>query len=646
MAAAVTAGAVRRRPALLVAAMLLLGGVMVGFGPTLGVARSYDGSTVGIAAGAVWVVLLPGITAVLISGWKPILGLAVSAGAGMLVLARVVADVSLWTGINTAFRPELFYELSDGALPFRAGPGVAMVVGGDVVMLAAGVMAARLLTANLSLQTESNFLIGRSEDEGPPGSRPERNTWVILAGFLGILGLLIVSLSLPYRGGYLAARYLPAELDLLGLTAALIAAAVATIAVLACAVLPRQMSSALLGGVAIAAAMPLLTAIAARLSSAPVQLNPIIWVGLSAAIVLAAAALFSRVRLIQQDERDLSSTAVRTRNIVGAALSVATGVAGLVSWLLPQLRFNGGAVPTISSGLGISAPQSSPFLYAAIPPLVGGVLWLIPAVARAGRAVSAVGWLGLVLAVGQSLDVLGQLITSASVPNAGFALPTWSAGPGMWWGASAIVLGVATLVLSVTSSRQAADASPLVEDEMSFSRARSIGVVVASVMTVFVVIALALPVYRTEKGASATLLVGFQVNSWGVVALAVGAIWAAWAAGRTSHTSTALAYCLAAAGLLTVRLVIPAALRAEDGFVLQTGFYVGFAAVAACIVSAGVLARSTRKVRLTDLGQRFSAQAKQSVGSPAVVRVAKGARVMTVGSPRSGKPSKPAKRRS
>ncbi len=65
-------------------------------------------------------------------------------------------------------------------------------------------------------------------------------------------------------------------------------------------------------------------------------------------------------------------------------------------------------------------------------------------------------------------------------------------------------------------------------------------------------VALALPVYRTTADSAPTLLVGFQVNSWGVLALAAGMIAAAWAGARALAVSQAVAYLLAGAAILCV----------------------------------------------------------------------------------------------
>ncbi|SDP00367.1 hypothetical protein SAMN04515671_2635 [Nakamurella panacisegetis] len=610
------------------AALLLVGALLIGAGGLIGVATPFDHSALGSASGAVWIVLLPAVLALSVSAVRPEIGLAVTCGAGIVALARTVSDLGLLTSPNTAIRPEFFYELTDRAQPFSAGPGAAVVVVGDVVMVVAGVLAARRVAASLSFRTERIFdvhlievddtgsgaellvealeesdAVRADEPESMIDGGPRRNNWLILAGFLGTLAVLAASLGLPYTGGYLLARYIPPEIGMLGLGAALVLALVAAVAVLTAAVLPRAVALGLLGGVAVGASIPFLTAVLVSITDAPVKLNPIVALGILGVVVLAASGALSRVVLVQDDYSEPSRASVRWLNLSGAVLSLAVAGAAVGGWRLPQLRYSGGAVPTTSgTGVALSAPQSAPYLVAAIIPAIAGVLWLVPIAARSGRALAAIGWVALVVAVAQSTYVLSELIASASVfvANSPFAVPRWSAGPGLWWGVAGIGLGLATCAIAALASRQAADASPLVAEEASLSRARSIGTVVAVVLTVVVVVVLSMPVYSTQQLDSATLLDGYQANSWGVLTLAAAMIAAAWAAGRSQRTAGAVSYALAGGAVLAVRLVIPAAVRAQDGFTAGPGLIGGYITIAAFAAAAVVLGFSAARIRHTD----------------------------------------------
>ena len=677
-----------RSTALVPAALLLAGGAVVAVGALIGTAHTYDGSPLGSVHAAVWVILLPAVVALLVAPRRPLLGLGICAGAGVAAVGRVVSDLGLLTDPNAAVRPELFYELTTRAQPFSAAAGSGVLVAGDVLLVVAGLLAARSLADRLALgatpifdapifdppifdaptsagaagadpgergsggatsstrvatagaggSTADDSSSGADAEPTPTERGPEllveawaaeaatpitdlaggstsrqrsdaadrgRNNGLIVAGFAGVLLLLAGSLGLPYSGGYLAGRYLPAELGLAGIGSALAVALVATIAVLVAAVLPRRVSAALLAGVALLAAVPLLTAVVVRLADAPVLLTASVWVGLGGAVVLAAAGLLGHAAPLADDIDDYdvpSTAAVRRTSWIGTGVSLLTALAGFAAWRLPQLRYNGGPDPVLPGGYAISAPLAAPFLLAAIVPAAGAVLWLVPALAAAGRAVTTVGWLPLVFAATQTLYLLGQLVSSASVPNAGFAAPRWTAGPGLWWAVGGIVTGIGAAVVSVVAARQARDASTLLAQEESLARSRRTGALVATVLSVVAVCSLALPVYRTGAGSSATLLVGFDVRSWGVLGLAAGMVTAAVAGARSLRPSAAVGFLLAGAALAVERLVIPAPVRAADGFSVGAGWYAGWVAVALSVVAAVLLALGTRRIVLLDAG--------------------------------------------
>ena len=679
-----------RSTALVPAALLLAGGAVVAVGALTGTAHTYDGSPLGSVHAAVWVILLPAVVALLVAPRRPLLGLGICAGAGVAAVGRVVSDLGLLTDPNAAVRPELFYELTTRAQPFTAAAGTGVLVAGDVLLVVAGLLAARSLADRLALgatpifdapifdpptsagaagadpgergsggamsstraatastggaasgaggSTADDSSSGADAEPTPTERGPEllveawaaeaatpitdvaggstsrqrsdaadrgRNNGLIVAGFVGVLLLLAGSLGLPYSGGYLAGRYLPAELGLAGIGSALAVALVATIAVLVAAVLPRRLSAALLAGVALLAAVPLLTAVVVRLANAPVLLTASVWVGLGGAVVLAAAGLLGHAAPLADDVDDYdvpSTAAVRRTGWIGTGVSLLAALAGFAAWRLPQLRYNGGPDPVLPGGYAISAPLAAPFLLAAIVPAAGAVLWLVPALAAAGRALMTVGWLPLVFATTQTLYLLGQLVSSASVPNAGFAAPRWTAGPGLWWAVGGILTGIGAAVVSVVAARQARDASTLLAQEESLARSRRTGALVATVLSVVAVCSLALPVYRTGAGSSATLLVGFDVRSWGVLGLAAGMVTAAVAGARSLRPSAAVGFLLAGAALAVERLVIPAPVRAADGFSVGAGWYAGWVAVALSVVAAVLLALGTRRIVLLDAG--------------------------------------------
>lgn len=634
-----------RRSAFGCGGLLLLGAMISVSGAMVGVAHSFDGSAPGQVSGAVWVLLLPPVLALLAVAYKTSLGLAVSAGVGIVSLARSITDLTLLTDPNSVLRPEFFYEVSNSAQPFRPAVGAWLVVLGDALMLVAGVLAAGRLGSRLSFRSERIFdaeplpaansgagaellakALRSTEFGGPADSnssgldaRPARSNALVTSGFGGALLLLAASLGLPYTGGYLADRYLPPQLDLWGIGAALVVAVVAAGAVVAAAVTPRQVALGLLGGVGVGSAVPFFTAIAVRAAGAPVRLTALVGMGLAGSALLAAAGLLARVMPGADEQQEPSNSGLRRLNAVGALLTLLTAAAAAAAWRLPQLSYNGEADPPLASGFASSDPLSLPYQVATAVALVGGVLWLIPRWASAGRAVASIGGVPLVFAVAQSLHLLGELQASATVPNIGFAAPNWSTGAGLWSGIAGIGVGLVVVALAVRASRQTTDAAPVVADEESLATSRLLRTWVATGLTGLSVIELMLPVYRSRTGTSPTLRVGFDLSSWGVLALAVGMVCAAWAAAWARQAAPAVAYALTGGAILFVRLLIPASVRADDGFAVRAGLYVGYVTVLAFVLSALVLSGSARRIRMVEpapiidrpVGQKLNAASRK-----------------------------------
>ena len=113
-----SASASERASARLLAGLLLLAGVLVGVCPLIGVVTTADGSPTGAVTIAAFTAVLPGLLAVALAVTRPTLGLAATAGAGLIGLARLFADLAVLTETDGVTRPELFYETTDRARPF------------------------------------------------------------------------------------------------------------------------------------------------------------------------------------------------------------------------------------------------------------------------------------------------------------------------------------------------------------------------------------------------------------------------------------------------------------------------------------------------------------------------------------------------
>ena len=125
--------------------------------------------------------------------------------------------------------------------------------------------------------------------------RLRRVSWLFFAFAAIFVAYLMMPASRQVWEAFPPMAYFQFPTRFLG-PAALAFAVVATVAVLAAAVLPRQIALALLGGLAIGAATPFLTAVAVRPAGAPVQLNPAGGLGPPGAVPGPAARRRRRAR--------------------------------------------------------------------------------------------------------------------------------------------------------------------------------------------------------------------------------------------------------------------------------------------------------------------------------------------------------------
>jgi len=629
-----------RAPARLLAGLLLLAGVLIGVCPLIGVVTTADGSPTGAVTIAAFTAVLPGLLAVALAVIRPTLGLAATAGAGLIGLARLFGDLAILTETDGVTRPELFYETTDRARPFATTAGGWLLLAADVLMVVVGVLAAgRLARAGaedsgtgpepmfgsapdpaFAAESPAEAITGAGEgtraDDSvlaltrPPEGRLGRNLPMIGVGFLGAILLMVGALETPYSGGYLALRVLPLGASLTGVSAAALLSLLAAVSVVIAAALPRPVAAALLAGTALAAAVPPLTAVVAVLAGAPTSVSSSAWWGLAGAVVLASAGLLARHRGSTVDRSDGDGDGDGDGDAPSPMLTLAAGgltllaaVAAFAASRTALLQVNG-AVPD-DAAAAVLAPPGPRFLVAAVPLGVAGVLLLIPPTARIGRAVACIVWAAPVYALAQALALRSLVVASADNPlNADLPAEvrrTWTAGPGLWWGVVAVALAVAAAVLAVITARQVEEASLQVVVDDSVEQSRLVRGWTAAGLTVLTVVSCTLPVYSVGLTPSSTLFVGYDLDAWGIWAVALAVATASWAATLTRRPAVAAGYLLAAAGIAAVPLIVPGAIRDAPGFAWGPGLWAGGALVVGLLACVPVFAADARRVRTLDV---------------------------------------------
>src|SRR6478609_3944641 len=623
----VAAETAERRPALVLSSLMLVAGVLAGLSPIVGIARTADGSPTTASVLAAFVAVSPGVLAVVLSARRPSWGLAATAGGGVVGLARLLADLAVLTEIDRISRPELFAETTDRARPLAPGGGAWVLLLADLLMLVVGVLAATRLAALVPSPADQRLddLFGGPDPpvghDGPldseapgdpasddtavaalsrpaPGRRP-LNMPMLLVGFVGAVLLLVGNLGTPYSGGYLALRILPFGSSLTGLLAAVLLAFLAAIVVVVATALPRSIGQALLAGTALAAAVPNITAVVAVLTGAPTSLSPMVWWGLAGAVILAGSGLLARRGTSKKSSSETDGAPPPGWLTIGTgALAVLAAVCLAAASQLPLLYLDG-AEPNDVAGTAL-APAGPPLLIASIPIAVAGVLALIRFTAAAGRAAVAVVWAGACYAFGQAIWARSLVLSTSGGSDSTFQ-HSWTSGPGEWLTWLGTLLAVIAAVFAVVTSRWVAESSPDIVDEESLAASRGTRRWPAVVATVLILVALALPVHGDlGAGSAPSLLHGYDLDTWGFWALAVGAVGAVWAGALTRRAGVAAATLVAAASLVAQPLFVPAAIRAVPGFTVAPGFWVGLCVVAVLIAAAPLFAVMAGRVRMLD----------------------------------------------
>jgi hypothetical protein len=606
-----------RRIALVLASLLLFSGLLIGLSPLLGAVSTADSSPTTSAVAAAFTAVLPGILAVVLALRRPILGLAATAGAGVVGLVRLLTDVAVLTEPDRITRPELFAETTDRARPFAAGAGGWLLVGADLVWLTVGVLAASRMAPVIAtaMGSRSDAFFGSPDrdgsepdpnEHGPPvatalsRSSPTRrplNLPMVSVGFAGALLLMVGALGTPYAGGYLDLRILPFGSSLTGLVAAASLGFLAAVVVVVAAALPSSIARAMLAGTAVAAAVPSVTSVVAVLIGAPTSLSPVVWCGLLGAVTLGSAGLLARTGGNRDSTVDPDGTPPRHWLIIGpGALAVLAAVA-LAFASQTALLYLDGAPPGEIAGAAL-APAATPQWVAAIPLAIAGIIALIRPIAAPGRAAITVVWAGAVYAFGQALWASSLVLATTGDSSA--SQHTWTTGPGQWLSLLGTQLALAAAILAVVASRQVSQASLEVVDDDSLDKSRAARLWPALALTVLIIVALLLPVHTDLTGPSATLLHGYDLDTWGYWALVIAGVGAVWAAAVTRQAGAAAAWLVAAAGVVGQPLIVPNVLRDAPGFAYSAGLWAGIAVVWLLLAAAPYFAVMARRVRLAD----------------------------------------------
>lgn len=662
----------------LLAGLLLVAGAGVALAAAIGVARPDVAGTLAGVPGAAWVALLPGAVAAGLTLLSPRAGLAVAAGAGIAGVARLVGDFSVLVQPESVARPELFYPLSGRAYPIGAGGGAVVLLIADLLMVAVGVLAARLLAKELQDVGEllvtgqgpeavdnlggviADSSIDAADPAGPdqrpddvPMLAPVRNVRMLVVGFVAVAILGFAAAQIPYSGGYIEARLSEPGTDAGSFIAPFLLVVIGVGALIVAGTLPRSLAMALLGGVAAAAAVPALIALVVGWSAAPVDLTSAPTGVLVGAVVLLLAGLLTRVRWrshigsegdgaadsvdgaaerAAEAARDDAPARVRPLSVGASVLALLAAVALIVASLVPLLLLDRHREPLGANGFRTESSMSPAFLLAGILLIAAAAAALAgrSPIGKFGRGALIVGWAPAVWALAAPVLALGQFAAGAQQANAiagpgslisSADVADWTGGQGLWLGVVGAVLAIAAAVVSgLASSGEQHEDGTIVDDDGADSSRRSRWAI-AGVLVVASVVGLAFPIYSTTTGRSAALFALSGNDVWGVWAVLLAVVIAVVVAAVTRYGEVALGALLAAAAAVAFRSFVPAATTVSPGYRASAGMVAGW--VLAGLLVAGAVAALLLANRVTSaepqrpVPSSTSGRRKASAGSAA-----------------------------
>jgi hypothetical protein len=539
-------------------ALAAAGGLLLAIGPLLGVVDGAEPAYTSWPLLALLALLPPVVAGVLLMRGRPFVAAGLIAAVGVFAFGRLLSDLQLVFAPMSVARPELFRPTT--LIAVTPSAGLWVLLAGHVLVIAGGLLAAGRA--------------GMPADESEPAGLVALHVITAAWATVGLLGKPFTS-SDPFqldRG--------PWDLPVLGLTGGLLVALAAPLATALAASSPdpdtRQggvlgVSLALLGVV-----LPWLVA-GTVVSGLGISAGPVI--ALLAALALPALPLLARlVRLLRgkrDDTRDLALPSIRRMHTAAGLLSVVAAVFMLIGAVVPQLELTtGGEAPELASAK-LLWPAGLAFG-------VLGLALLVPSIAAAVRPALFLGYFAMQLAAAGAT----QPVVAAS--QAGIAQP----GAGFWLMVAEFPLGLLALICAgLAGAVERENTEPGRRQELPMTELGA--VLLAGLLAAA---ALALPTVRSAAYTAPTLIPDADpAVSWALLSslgfLRIGLVVAlrSWPARGAAV--------LRGAGLLRVvgGVGLPLTEDRFEGDVERPGTWLALVAVGALAVVGGLSgARATR----------------------------------------------------
>lgn len=539
-------------------ALAAAGSLLLAAGPLLGVVDGAEPAFTSWPLLALLALLPPAVAGVLLMRGRPFVAAGLIAAVGVFAVGRLLSDLQIVFDAMDVARPELFRPTT--LIAVIPSAGVWLLIAGHVLVIAGGALAAGRA--------------GLPADESEPPTLVAFPVMIAAVAAIGLMGKPFTSTD-PFqldRG--------PWDLPVLGLTGGLLIALAAPLATALAASSPDPDTR---HGGTIGVSLALLAVVLPPLvvgtvaSGLTISAGPML--ALIAALVLPITPLYGRtVRLLRgkRDEtRDPALPSAQRMHLAAGVFAVLAAAAMLVGALLPQLVLaTGGVAPDLAS---VNLLWAAGLAFGGL-----GLLLLMPAAAAVVRPALVGGYFAMQLAAaGATEPVLAASQLGVAQPGAGFWLMTAELPLGL--------LALACAGLAGAIERESTGDARLQQVPVA-----ELGAVLLAGL--FAAGAFALPTMRSDTYSSPILLPGSDpAMSWALLISLIVLIMTLLLALR-SRPARGAATLVGGAMLVGVRaLELPLTGGRVEGAVAAPGTWLALASVAVLLIAAGLMgARATR----------------------------------------------------
>ncbi|GLY52340.1 hypothetical protein [Lentzea sp. NBRC 102530] len=533
-------------------ALAAAGALLLALGPLLGVVDGAEPAFTSWPLLALLALAPPVVAGVLLMRGRPFVAAGLIAATGVFAVGRLLSDAQVFLDAMDVARPELFRPVTLVAV--TPALGVWLLIAGHLLTIAAGALSAGRA--------------GMPADESEPPTLVAVPVFFALVAAVGLLGKPFVSND-PFQ-----LDRSPWDLPAVGLVGGLLIAVAVPLATALAASSPDPDTRE---GGTLGVSLSLLAVVVPPLAAGTFAQGLGITAGsvsaFTAALLLPAVPLLGRTARLKQGKRDATRDpelpTPKRMHVTAGVFAVLAATAMLVGAFLPQLTLStGGPAPDLAS---VSLLWVAGLAFGVL-----GLLLFVPAVAATVRP----ALFGAFLAMQLAAAGITKVVTAAS--QLGVAQP----GAGFWLMVVEVPLGL--LALTCTGLAAAVERENAGEVKKEQVPVAELGAILLAGL--FAAGAFVLPTLRGDKYTSPTLLPDNDPAASWTMLLCLTLLIITLVTAFRSRPARGAASLAGLALLMGVRaLELPLTGDQVEGAVVAPGTWLALASIAALLAAAGLM---------------------------------------------------------